>query len=119
MPLHLKTLADHGPHHAAEVFVVDESGGGKLVYANIDSSLGGDVELGLIETFGRVGDPFLIAGVDVPGKVNQEPKGNGAGLDLVTGDAAVALLIRGAGLDDADLERGRRRLGEGLGAVGH
>src|ERR1700679_808976 len=97
MPLHPKTLADHGPHHAAEVFIVDESGGGKLVHANIGSSLGGDVELGVVEPFGRVSDPFLVAGVDVPGKVNQEPKGNGAGLDLVTGDAAVALFTGGLG----------------------
>src|ERR1700678_3579152 len=118
MPLHPKTLADHGPHHAAEVFVVDEAGGGKLVHANIGSSLGGDVELGVIEPFGRVGDPFFIAGVDVPGEVNEEPEGNGAGFDLVTGDAAVALLVRGAGLDDADLKRGRGRLGKGLGDVG-
>src|ERR1700678_2671015 len=34
MPLHLKTLADHGPHHVAEVLVVDEAGGGKLVHPN-------------------------------------------------------------------------------------
>ncbi len=88
MPLHLKTLADHGPHHAAEVFVVDEAGGGKLVNPNIGSSLGGDIKLVGIEPFGRVGDSFLIAGVEAPTEVDKEPKGNGAGLDLVTGDAA-------------------------------
>ena len=118
MPLHLKALSDHGPHHVAEVFVIDEIAGRKLVNPNIGSSLGGDVELFGIEPFGRVGDSFLIAGVEAPTEVDKEPKGNGAGLDLVTGDAAVTLLVRGAGLDDADLEGGRRRLGKGFVDVG-
>jgi hypothetical protein len=59
-----------------------------------------------------------VAGVEVPGKVNEESEGNGAGLDLVTGDAALGLLVRGAGPDDADLERGRRRLGKGFLDIG-
>jgi hypothetical protein len=118
MPLHLKTLRDHGSHHVAEVFVVDKVAGRKLVNPNIGSSLGGDVELSGIEPFGRVGDPFLIAGVEIPAEVDKEPEGNGAGLDLVTGDAAVALLARGTGLDDGDLERGRRRLGKSYVDVG-
>jgi len=120
VPLHLKTLGEHGPHHVAEVFVVDEIAGRKLVNSNIGSSLGGDVELPGIEPLRCVGDPFLIAWVEAPGKVDKEFKGNGAGLDLVTRDAAVASLVGGAGLDDRDLEGGRwlrrcwRRSGSGF-----
>jgi hypothetical protein len=50
--------------------------------------------------------------VEAPTEVDKEPEGNRAGLDLVTGDAAITLLVRGAGLDDGDLKGGRRRLGK-------
>ena len=99
MPLHLKALGEHGPHHAAEVFVVDKVAGRKLIHPNIGSRLGGDVELLAIEPAWSVGDGFVITGVEAPSKVDKELKGNGARLDLVTSDAAITFLARGARLD--------------------
>jgi hypothetical protein len=119
MPLHLKALRDHGSHHAAQVFVVDRVAGRKLVNPNIGSSLGGNVEFFSIEPFRRVDDRFLIAGVEAPTEVNKEAEGSGASFDLIAGDATVAFLVRGAGLDDGDLEGCRRRLGKQVANVGY
>ena len=67
---------------------------------------------------GALAIPSLIARVEAPAKVDKEHERNGAGLDLVAGDAAVTLLVRGAGLDDGDLERGRGRFGKSFVDIG-
>ena len=81
-------------------------------------ALASDVELSGVEPFGGVGDALFVVGIEVPAEVDEKHEGNGAGLDLVAGDAAVPLLVGGAGFDDGDLEGGRRRLGKGFGDIG-
>ena len=95
VPLHLKALGDHGSKHVAEVFEVDEVAGGELVDANVGSGLGEDVELGGVEPLGSVDDALFVVGIEVPAEGDEEHEGDGAGLDLAAGDAAVARSRRG------------------------
>ena len=118
VPLHLKALGDQGAKHVAEVFVVDEVAGGELVDANVGSGLGEDVELGGVEPLGSVDDALFVVRIEVPAEGDEKHEGDGAGLDLAAGDAAVATLAGGAGLDGSDLEGGRGRLGKGFGDIG-
>src|ERR1700686_5661082 len=118
VPLHLKTFGDHGAKHIAEVFVVDEVAGGEFVDANVGTGLGEDVELRGVEPFGGVGDALFVVRIEVPAEADEKHEGDGAGLDLVAGDATVPLFIGGGGLDDGDLEGGRGRLGKSFGDTG-
>ena len=91
---------------------------GEFVDANVGSGLGEDVKFGGVEPFWRVYDTLLVVRIHVPTEVDEKQQGDGAGLDLVAGDATVPLLIGGAGFDDGDLEGGRGRLGKGFCDIG-
>src|ERR1700692_4114445 len=91
---------------------------GEFVDANVGSGLGEDVELRGVEPFGGVRYALFVVWIEVPAEGDEKHEGDGAGLDLVAGDATVPLLIGGAGFDDGDLEGGRGRLGKGFCDIG-
>ena len=118
VPLHLEAFGEHGAEHTAEGFVVDEVAGGEVVDGDVVSGLGDDVEFIGVKPFGGVGDALLVAGVEIPTEGDQKHEGDGAGLDLVAGDAAVARLIGLAGFDGGNFEWGGWRFREGFSDIG-